>query len=169
MAVFACVAVVFEGPPLSVPSTPPHAASSVPALDSVRPAAPRRLTSWRRDTRPSTSCSKKRSRSRSGSGMRCLLGGYENRVGWVPCEGHLATWADRLGLRPEAVLADGRELLAAEGVDYVLDGGAEEARDLDAAAQRVGAVRRVDAGRDQRQLLGAHAYAHGAAVQRRVD
>src|SRR5919112_1521591 len=122
MAVFACVAVVFEGPPLSVPSTPPHAASSVPALESVRPAAPRRRMSWRRDTRPSTSCSKKRSRSRSVSGMRCLLGGYENRVGWVPGERHLTPGADRLGLGPEAVLLYGGELLAAGGVHDVLDG-----------------------------------------------
>src|SRR5215210_5438722 len=127
MAVFAWFAVVFEGPPLSVPSTPPHAASSVPALDSVRPAAPSRLTSWRRDTRPSTSCSKKRSRSRSGSGICCLLGGYEYRVGWVPRERHLATGADGLGLRPEAVLLHGGELLAAGGVDDVLDGRPKEA------------------------------------------
>src|SRR3954452_14733714 len=113
MAVFGCVAEDFVGPPLSVPFRPPQPASSVPALDSVRPAAPSRFTSSRRDTRPSTTRSKNRSSSRSGSGIGGLLLGYEDRVGWVPCKGHVAAGPDRLGLRSEAILLDGGELLAA--------------------------------------------------------
>src|SRR4051794_33461183 len=169
MAVFGCVAAVFVGPPLSVPFTPPQAASSVPALDSVSPAAPRRFTSSRRETRPSTTRSKNRSSSRSGSGIRLLLLGYEYRVCGVPCDRHVAAGTDRFGLRAETVLLDGGELLPARRVHHVLDRGAEEAGYLHAAAQRVGAARDLHAGGHQRELLGAHAHAHGAAVDRHVD
>src|SRR3954447_18516122 len=102
MAVFACVAAVVFGPLSLVPFTSPQAASSVPALESVSPAAPSLRMSCRRDTRPSTSCSKNRSSSRSDSGIYWLLG-YEYRMGWVPGKGHLAAGPDRLGLRTEAV------------------------------------------------------------------
>src|SRR3954454_24361470 len=112
MAVFGWLAEDLAGPPLSVPLPPPHAPRSVPALDSVRLAAPSLLTSSRRDTRPSTTRSKNRSSSRSGSGIGGLLG-YENRVCGIPGEGHVAAGPDRLGLRSETVLLDGGELLPA--------------------------------------------------------
>src|SRR3954447_1611441 len=165
MAVLGWLAEDLAGPPWSVPLPPPHAARSVPALDSVRPAAPSRFTSSRRDTRPSTTRSKNRSSSRSGSGIGGLLLCYEDRVGWVPCKGHVAAGPDRLGLRSEAILLDGGELLAAGRVHHVLDRGAEEARYLDAAAKRVRAARRVDPGGHERQLLGTYAHSHRVAVQ----
>src|SRR3954464_6189779 len=114
MATFGWVAAVVFGPFWLVPFTPPHAASRVPALDIVRPAAPRRRISWRRDTRPSTTCSKKRSSSRSDSGIDGLLGD-EYRVGGVPGYGHFSAGPDRVGLRSEAILLDGGELLPAGG------------------------------------------------------
>src|SRR4051812_8474799 len=160
MAVFACVAAVVFGPLSFVPFTSPQAASSVPALDSVSPAAPSLRMSWRRDTRPSTSCSKNRSSSRSCSGIYWLLGD-EYRMCWVPGECHIAAGPDRVGLRAEAVLLDGGELLAAGGVHHVLDRGAEEARYLDAPFERVRAGGSVGTGRDQRELLGPHAHADG--------
>src|SRR3954469_12953439 len=168
MAVFAWVADVVFGPLSLVPFTPPHAASRVPALDIVSPAAPSLRISWRRDTRPSSSCSKNRSSSRSGSGINGLLGD-EYRVGWIPGKCHIAAGPDRVGLRAEAVLLDGGELLAARGMHHVLDRGAEEARDLHAPLQRVRARGGVGARRDERELLGAHAHAHRAAVDRRAD
>src|SRR5437764_3475498 len=96
MAVFGWVAVLATVPVLFVPFTPPQAASSVPALDMVRPAAPRRASTWRRDSRPSTSSSKNRSSERSGSGMHASLGD-EDRMGGVPGEQHLAAGPERVG------------------------------------------------------------------------
>src|SRR3954465_8001413 len=168
MAVFACVAAVVFGPLSLVPFPAPQAASSVPALESVSPAAPSLRMSWRRDTRPSTSCSKKRSSSRSGSGIWWLLGD-EYRVGGVPGKGHLAAGPDRVGLRTEAILLYGGELLPAGSVHHVLDRGAEEACELHAALERIRARGCVGARGDQRELLGAHADAHRVAVDRRAE
>src|SRR3954453_762268 len=151
VAVFAC------GVPLSVPFTPPQAARRVPALEKVSPAAPSRRSPCRRDSRPSTSCSKKRSSSRSRSGIYGLLLGDEDRVDWVPGEQHLATRTERIRSLSRAVLLDGGELLPAGCVDDVLDRGAEEARDLDAAAQVVDPLGRAHLGGQQRDLLGADA------------
>src|SRR3954452_10121960 len=118
MATFGSVAACFVGPPLSVPFTPPHAARSAPALDIVSPAAPSRRISCRRETRPSATCSKKRSSSRrSGSVIYGLLGD-ENGVGGVPRDGHFTAGADRLGLCSEAVLFHGGELLPAGCVHH---------------------------------------------------
>src|SRR5215208_144000 len=141
-------------PSLFVPSTPPQAASSVPALDIVSPAAPSRRRTWRRERRPSTSCSKKRSSSRSGSGMLLLLGD-DNRMGWVPGEQDVAAGPHRLGLGAPPVLLDRGELLATGGVHDVLDRGPEEAGQLDPPAQDVHAARWLDVGRQQRELLRA--------------
>src|SRR3954470_898178 len=129
MAVFGWFAdAAFDASFVLVPLTPPHAASSAPALEKVRPAAPRRAMTCRRERRPSTSSSKNRSSERSGSGMHLSLGD-EDGMGGVPGEQHLATRAERVGSLAETVLLHGGELLAARGVHHVLDRGAEEAGD----------------------------------------
>src|SRR5215216_4014253 len=109
MAVFGWLPLAaLPAPFLFVPSTPPHAASSVPALDIVSPAAPSLRSTWRRDRRPSTSSSKNRSSERSRSGMCCLLGD-ENRVRGIPGELHVAAGADRVRGVPADVLLHGGE------------------------------------------------------------
>src|SRR3954462_13763382 len=78
---------------------------------------------------------------------------HHERVLWAPRELDLAPDGERLRLQAVRVLGEDVELLAARGLDHVLDPDAQEGGDDDLAAQHVRAVRDGLAGRHERDLL----------------
>src|SRR5436190_3629955 len=118
------------------PFTPPQAARNAEPGPMSRPAPARWRMNWRRECSLPSSI-RSTMPSMSSGGMAGLLSLHDERVGWIPGQRYLASWADGGGGVAIPVGCDHGQLAARLGLDHVLDRDAEVARDRDAAVDDV--------------------------------